>query len=406
MHFDTACRANYYYNDMKRAIDRLERLVIYLVSLTMRVFLPIRKGRVLLWATIGKDYGCNPMYISKYLVSNEKYFDVWWMFLKGRNVDQLNANEKVVWYGSLKYLYVLNTAEFLITNHRTDSKYFFWMKKKGQKYIMTWHGSMPIKKVEKDAIESVGAEYVSMAKTDSLNCDLMLSDSEFFTNLLRKSFWYDGEILKTTLPRNQKFYEKGNNQTIRNIVLNFYGEKVDAEYYIILYAPTFRQNCSVDSYITKWEELKNVIESKYGKKAIILVRLHPNLLKVVDTNTLITEDYVKNASIYNDMQELMVAADMLITDYSSTMFEFSMMRKPCFLYMPDRDTYDRGFYFNLSELPFAQSETISALISYIENCESSVYLEKSYAFVNTRFGLYEQCNGSAKVCDWMNRHSI
>lgn len=106
------------------------------------------------------------------------------------------------------------------------------------------------------------------------------------------------------------------------------------------------------------------------------------------------------------MQELMVAADLLITDYSSTMFEFSMMHKPCFLYTPDKDTYNRGYYFDFSELPFPQSVTISDLISSIEKYDDNSYSQKVYDFVNTRFGLYEECNGNAKVCDWMMQHSI
>lgn len=372
----------------------------------MRTFLPIRKGRVLLWATLGKDYGCNPMYISKYLVGNGNNFDVWWMFLKGINISKLGPDEKIVWYGRLKYLYILNTSEFIITNHRTLPRFFFWKKRKGQKYIMTWHGTMALKKIEKDASKAIGSDYINTAKRDSINCDLMLSDSKFFTELIRKSFWYNGEILKTTMPRNQKFYENWNYQTIRRKVLDFYKEDIVQEYFIVLYAPTFRQNHNIDPYIIKWSELKKVIKSKFGKKVIILMRLHPNLLKIVDTNSLIKDDDIKNASVYNDMQELMVAADMLITDYSSTMFEFSMMQKPCFLYMPDRQTYDRGFYFKLSELPFTQSESIQELISDIERCDMKTYLGKIHTFIDTRFGLYEKCNGSAKVCEWMKNHSL
>ena len=92
-----------------------------------------------------------------------------------------------------------------------------------------------------------------------------------------------------------------------------------------------------------------------------------------NTEKLIKHEYVTNASIYNDMQELMVSADMLITDYSTTMFEFYMMKKQCLLYMPDRDSYDRGFYFNLTELPFAQSTTISSLVDDIKRSDSMVY---------------------------------
>ena len=83
-----------------------------------------------------------------------------------------------------------------------------------------------------------------------------------------------------------------------------------------------------------------------------MLRLHPTLLGIVDTQDLISEDFVRNASCYESIQELLVASDILITDYSSTMFEFALLKKPCFLYTPDAKSYDRGFYFPIEDLPF------------------------------------------------------
>ena len=101
------------------------------------------------------------MYISRYLAQNTSY-DVWWMFLKGVNTDCLSLNEKKVSFRTLKYLYIINTAEYIITNHRTYPKAYAWKKRKNQKYIMTWHGSMPIKMVERDvetALPSVSTQF-------------------------------------------------------------------------------------------------------------------------------------------------------------------------------------------------------------------------------------------------------
>ena len=386
--------------------NKFIRFITYTVSLFLRFVLPVRKGRVLLWATLGKDYGCNPMYISKYLVKNEPYFDVWWMFRKGIEIKGLDFREKVCLYGSLKYLYILNTAEFIITNHRTRPRDFYWKKKRSQKYIMTWHGSMPIKKVEKDAIEALPEEYVKMAKMDSLNCDLMLSDSAFFTNLIRNSFFYEGEILKTSLPRNYKFYEKNGFKKYREKVLSYFNLNNSLDNLIVLYAPTFRDNNSVEQYITNWDKIKTAFETKYHKEVIILVRLHPNLLNTIDTNDLIQSNYVKNASIYGDMQELMVASDVLITDYSSTMFEFSMMNKPCFLYMPDLDIYNRGFYFNIQDLPFARSTDVPSLISDIIKYDNEIYGNRIKTFIRREFNLYDVSEGCVELSKWMHKHSV
>lgn len=390
---------------IKTYIDKFVRLSIYITSLILRLILPIKNGRVLLWATVGKDYGCNPMYISEFLVNNESCFNVWWMFIKGSKNAHNCTTDKIVWFRSLKYLYILNTSEFLITNHRTFPRDIFWRKKKGQKYIMTWHGSMPLKKIEKDASNSLGIGYIKRAKADSRNCDLMMSDSNFFTKLLRNSFWYEGEILLTSLPRNQKLLNRENYRFIRNKVLSNFKIKSDDKHLVVLYAPTFRNDNSVTSYITDWNDIKKTLETKFRKEIVILIRLHPNLTGIVDTNTMIHESYIQNASAYSDMQELLIAADILMTDYSSTMFEFALMHKPCFLYIPDKDSYDRGFYFNLSELPFIQCESIPKLLSAFREYDSS-YSEELGAFVKKRFGLYEACDGCAEVCKWMKKHSV
>lgn len=382
-------------------LEKIFRFALYLFSVAMRFFVPIQKGRVLLWSTVGKEYGCNPMYISKYIIKNEPSFDVWWMFLDGVDTSILDKREKIVRFGTLKYLYILNTSEFLITNHRTFPRGIYWKKRSCQKYIMTWHGSMPIKMVEKDALSSLYDGYIKMAIEDSRNCDLMISDSKWFTKLIRNSFWYSGYILETSLPRNQIFFEKDSFPIVKSKVSNALGIPNDSNTYILLYAPTFRTGKTTSCYITEWNQIKHAIEDRVKKHVIVLMRLHPTLLKEVNTSCLITESYVKNASIYADMQELMVAADMLITDYSSTMFEFTMLNKPCFLYMPDLSTYDRDFYFSIQDLPFYKSKNIQELITNINEYDSNIQSTLVNEFISSNFCLYNKKTGCKDVVAWM-----
>src|SRR5699024_10923852 len=95
----------------------------------------------------------------------------------------------------------------------------------------------------------------------------------------------------------------------------------------------------------------------FGGKWLILVKLHPHLLSV--SNELTENDYVVNVTTYDDIQELLLIADMLISDYSSLIFDYALTKRPCFLYVPDLEDYikkERELYFNITELPFAYAK--------------------------------------------------
>lgn len=376
------------------------------ISLLLCLLFRVKKGRVVFWSTLGKDFSCNPLYISDYLLDYESdTFEVFWVYKKNLDKKVFDPRIKAVKYGSVKHLYIMQTAEFLVTNHRTSTKGMLWIKRAKQKYIMTWHGSMALKMIEKDAIQSLGSQYEKFARKDSQNCSLMLSDSEWFTHLLRNSFWYNGEILQEGMPRNDIFYHKEKHADIikkvakRFNILN-YSDKI-----IILYAPTFRTDHGTTQYILKWGKIKAEIEAVQKKDVIVLMRLHPTLLDIVDTQELISEDFVRNASSYDSIQELLIASDMLITDYSSTMFEFALLKKPCFLYTPDVKSYDRGFYFPVEELPFASSLTEDSLINNITSFNSDIYYKNVDTFMSKTFNVKGNGHACNKLAQWMKEHS-
>lgn len=395
---------------LKRIILALYyRTYIYprlLVALLLCILFKVKKGRVIFWSTIGKDYSCNPLYISNYILDNENDdFEVYWLYKKNLDKRVFDPRIKVVKYGSLMHLYIMQTAEFLVTNHRTSTKAMLWIKRAKQKYIMTWHGSMALKKIEKDAIQSLGSQYEKFARKDSENCSLMLSDSEWFTHLLRNSFWYNGEILQEGMPRNDIFYFKDKHADIRAKVADKLNISNHSDKIIILYAPTFRTDHGTSQYILRWGQIKAKIESVFKKDVIVLMRLHPTLLGIVDTQELISEDFVRNASCYDSIQELLVASDILITDYSSTMFEFALLKKPCFLYTPDAKSYDRGFYFPIKDLPFPSSLTENSLANNIITFNSDTYFKNVDLFMNKTFNVKGNGHASEKVVLWMkNNH--
>lgn len=374
-------------------------------SLLLRPFVSVKKGRVACWAYSFKQYSCNPRYLTEYLLENNPEFEIYWVFRRKVDISGIDKRVKCVRFRSLQYYILINTAEFLFTNARTEPYGIFWHKRQGQKYAMLWHGGVCLKKIEKDAEDKLGFAYLKRAKADSKVCDLMISGSEFQTRLLKEKFWYDGEVMECGIPRNDIFFDESQNERIKKGLCEKYGIPQDSR--IVLYAPTFRSNKSIEPYRIDWNALLPSFRKVYGSdKVSILVRLHPNLISRVDVGPLLNSPLVSDATRYHDMQELLSISDMLITDYSSVMFDFSMLGRPCLIYATDIEAYDRGFYFRFDELPFPLARNQEELKNLVESFNIDTYMTKTKRFFNERIKPYDQGNASASIAGWMKEHSI
>ena len=374
-----------------------------LFSLTARCFTTVRKGRVMMWAYTFKQYSCNPRYLTEYLLENDPEFEIYWVFRRKVDISGIDKRIKCVRYLSLKYFMLVNTAEFMITNARTDPYRMYWTKRPDQKYLMLWHGGVALKKIEKDAEDKLRYSYLKKAKIDSKVCDLMISGCRFQTKLLKESFWYSGEILEKGIPRCDIFFDKARHREFDSRVRDAYS--IPEGNKIVLYAPTFRADHSIEPYRINWDKIIPELEKTFqGNAVTVLVRLHPNLIGKVDTSSLTCYDNVSDATSYHDMQELMCIADMLITDYSSSMFDFGMLRKPCFLYATDIEKYNRGYYFRFDEMPFPLGRNEEELLEKIRNFDSVEYGTSLDRFFDEKIGMVENGTSSKALCEWMKIH--
>ena len=386
--------------------NRPVRLVLYVLSILLHPFKKIKKGRVLFISYGGTQYSCNPRFISDYLLAHyQDKFEVYWFFRKNTlSYDDLDRRLKIVEDLTLRSLMIFNTAEFVVSNKRILPWVYGWKKKKGQKYIMTWHGGKPLKRIELDAAESLSSSYLRRMKHDSAYCDLFLSESAFTTNLFHKSFMYDGEILEKGSPRNDIFFDVEKHVSIKQHVHNYFG--IPNNSHIVLYAPTFRGNYSLKSYGVNWDIVIPVFEKKLGGHVTVLIRLHPNFLNNrIDRSSLFKNSHLIEATQYNDINELMIASDALISDYSSCMFDFAFTRRPCFIYAVDSSQYERGFYFNIRELPFPFAENSVEFVENIERFNNEHYQKRLGEFMENQFGPFDTGHASEFVVDWMLERS-
>lgn len=357
------------------------------------------------WAYNFKQYGCNPRYISEHLIDNCKGYDVYWVFRAKKYAERLDKRMKFVKFRSWRYFVIVNTAEFLITNTRTDPYRIYWHKRKGQKYIMTWHGGVALKKVEKDVEEKLGFSYVQKAKLDSKACDLMISGCNAQSLLLKEKFWYSGEILEKGLPRNDIFFQKEIHSEIKADICRLYN--IPQENKLVIYAPTFRRDKSLKPYSIQWSEvIPHLREKLQSGNITVLLRLHPNLIGKADTSSLLNAPEVIDVTLYHDMQNLLCVSDMLITDYSSSMFDFTMLLRPCILFATDAELYDRGFYYNLKEMPYPLARDQKELIDSIKEFDEETYRMRLLEFFNEEVGLFENGKASKAIAEWIKEHSM
>ncbi len=329
---------------------------------------PVKQNKIVACNMKGKRYGDNPKYIFDEIIQQGLDYELVWLIKDNIDVDMPEGVKRAA-YNPFSIAYHLSTAKIWIDS---NTKMVGTLKRKGQYYIQTWHGSYGLKKAGCDIkngntlMES--KPYIYNAKIE----DLMVSNSRKTTEIFRSGFRYGGEILECGSPRNDLFFKDlGPYKEKVSRVFSIQGKK------IILYAPTFRRDFDINCMRMNFGAIIKAFKQRFGGEWVVLIRMHP--LNIKDADRFIQySDKIINATNYNVMQELLVASDVLITDYSSSMFDFVTTGKPCFLYTPDYKKYKKewGFYFNIRNLPFPAAYNMDKMVQNIISFDESSYKNK------------------------------
>ena len=191
----------------------------------------------------------------------------------------------------------------------------------------------------------------------------------------------------------QNFYQIRNNNNDK--IYQYY--QIDRKKKIVLYAPTFREHefkSTLNSNI-----LLEAIQEKTGYEFVLMLRCHPHVANTIFNESLNNKN-ILNVSDYVDMQELLCAADVLITDYSSCMWDFSFTYRPCFIYATDLSGYEkeRNFHTPLSKWPFPIAENNNELKENIINFDEIEYI-KQVKKHHQDLGSFENGSASKQVCE-------
>ena len=335
----------------------------------------------------GKGLGDDPKYIALELLQSYPKIKLIWL---ASDVNTPHPPQiKVVKFKSIFAYYHMATAKVWVNNIKHSS--MFLKKRKGQFYIQTWHAPFGVKRIEADA--NLSEDYIKRAKLDAAQTDLMYANNDFRINLYKTKFWYSGEVIKSDSPRLSILFQI-QEQTIEAIRKKL---QIPTNCGIVLYAPTFRANSRFDISTFDFLKIINALTSKYNKNFVMLLRFHPN--DIPKYRNLSLPENVINASNYPDMQELLAITDILITDFSSCMFDFTVTQKPIFLYAKDFDEYisnERDLYFSIRDLPFPVSKTDEELVQTISNFDTDLYTKKVRDFLDL-YGISDSGQGAKNI---------
>lgn len=337
---------------------------IYKVLYKFFWIFPIKKNRVLFSSYFGRQYSDSPKFIYEELIKNRDDLDIIWG-LNNELEELKNHKLKIVSEKSWKYLYYLATSKYWIDNCHG---YHLRVPRKGTLLLQTWHGT-PLKKIAQD-IE--GNQYEKSRKSWELESSYwtyFLSPNKNLNKLFCKAFKIKEDIIINTMyPRNE-FLIQADIAEVEKKVFKELGVKKGKK--IVLYAPTFRIG-ETETYKLHFNIKR--LEQEFGDKYIFLIRLHPNIKKLDCEN--MGNGFIIDASKYNDIQELYLVSDILITDYSSVFFDYAILKKPMIFFPYDYENYkneDRGFYFDYNETvpgPIVYDE--KSLIEELKKIECSI----------------------------------
>lgn len=305
-----------------------------------------------------------------------------------------------------EYFQAAAAARVLLTNSLLGDKFYPFPVRKDQIVAQTWHGSLGIKRFD-PAHYNTNVSWPAAARRTGNLTSYVISNSDFEDRVFRETFWEKTPILKLGHARNDIFFpaSRGLREYLRREFCRDNG--LDPETRFALYAPTFRDDHNFAVYDLDADQTLQALERRFGGDWKLLVRYHDNDKKNGTRKSLIRSENVINVTEYPDMQSLLAFTDCGITDYSSWIYDFVLLRKPGFLFAMDRDRYDneRGFYFRLEDTPFPVSTNSDELEECILSFDEELFRQRVTEFLSDK-GCMDDGRASARIADqvleWTN----
>ncbi len=363
---------------------------------------PIEDKTILFESFQGRIYACSPKAMYLEALKDERFVDysfVWavrdvkkYAFLKE------NPRTRVVKYRTNEYMRWCAKAKYWVTN---STMLPHIIPSKEHVFIQTWHGT-PLKRLGCDIknqgnnaqkLSEIHKQYITQGK----RITYFLSPSQFYTEKIGTAYSQSSDkFIPCGYPRNDFLFSFGQNDVDK--IKESLGIPKDKK--VLLYAPTFRDNTfergrgfHYDIGID-FDMLKKELSDEY----VILFRAHYFIIDNFDLSSY--EGFVYDVSKYDDINELYIVSDMLLTDYSSVFFDFANLNRPIMFFMYDFEEYKnnlRDFYLDLDELPGPIVYKNDELVKMIKKSADDFCCDQKYKKFNEKFNTYNDANSSSRA---------
>lgn len=330
--------------------------------------LPIDDHKMYLMCFEGSKWGFDQKAFYEYVERTHpgEYSFVWEYNSEPPKSPEMPKSIKLVKTGTFGQLLESKTARFIVCNINPHDYIGY---RRQQVIANTWHGYGL--KASRGILSEVDRQRFALA-------DVICSNARMFTEVfLDRVCRYGGEILKSGAPRNDILFDVERSAEVSRSVKECLG--VDGKTRLVLYAPTFRKDFQSTNVTLDYTMLLETLEGRFGGDWSLLLKQHPMVAGGELDHS--ARGKVLDVSKWEDTQELLCAADVLVSDYSGVIWDFSQTMRPVFLFVPDIDSYryDRGLNFELSSMPWPYAMTN-------EQLEKSII---SFSLKNYRNGLRE-----------------
>lgn len=324
----------------------------------------------------GLKYGDSPRVLFEYIRSQHRYdhLRIVWAF---NDVEKFKNIEgcSIVKQDSFAYFITALKAKYWITNVNIERGLHF--KKKNTVYLNTWHG-MPFKKI--------GNSVKGRSDYNCTNVDFWCVEGEFTAEVYARDFNVRQDaLLRCGLPRNDRLYHVTKDEVA--VLKNKMGIPLDKK--VISYIPTWRDSkdggrhydFSMPFDIVKWEEL-------LAEDYVMLFRAHHFTNHLLNLKT---DHFIMDMSDYPDINDIFIVSDVMISDYSASIADYSILEKPVISYGYDYDDYegDRGFYLDLDEvMPNGVMRKEEDVLRHIQTMNYEEECHKTKKMIKERFMNY------------------
>lgn len=328
------------------------------------------------------EYTCNTKYIGEEILRRKLPYNIIWV-LRGASLGPYPPEFRFVKDGSVEYFTAAAKSKVVIQNGHSLQKNDV-QKNKNQYWMQTWHGSLGLKR-----LEGAGGDekfYNKMRKLDSKQTDFLISNSEFENNVFSSTYWPNVPILQLGHARNDILFDQSKKTAahLRAKVLQRLGIKDNGQRFI-LFAPTHDdKNLNQAFGNIDFDSLREALSTKFGGTWEILIRTHNSNKRKSNQWLAGLPLYCHNSSFYPDMQELLVVADVGLTDYSSWICDYILTRKPSFLYGANVKKFNdtRGFYHKIEDTPYSMATSNRELLENISKFDQKDYEDKIVKFLD------------------------